>query len=188
MARPLSEDKRDAILASAAELVAALGTGAPTARIARGAGVAEGTLFTYFPDKDALLAALFLDLEAELAAALLDNVPAGLRPRERIRRMWDRLIDWSAANPVRLKALKQLKVSDRIGAESRRCGEQLFADFRTMLDAALAGHARGLSADYVGAVLNALAETTLDFIARDPGRHDHHRALGFETFWKAIAR
>jgi AcrR family transcriptional regulator len=188
MARPLSEDKKDAILASAAELVAALGTGAPTAKIARGAGVAEGTLFTYFPDKDALLAALFLEIEGELAAALAEDVPAGLPPRARIHRVWDRLIDWSAANPARLKALKQLKVSDRIGAESRRCGERLFADFKTVLDEALAGHARGLSADYVGAVLNALAETTLEFIAREPGRHDHHRALGFETFWKAIAR
>jgi AcrR family transcriptional regulator len=188
MARPLSDDKKDAILASAAELVAVLGTGAPTAKIARGAGVAEGTLFTYFPDKDALLAALFLDLEGELAAALLDGVPAGLPPRERIRHMWDRLIDWSAANPARMKALKQLKVSDRIGADSRRCGEKLFAGFKTILDEALAGHASGLSADYVGAVLNALAGTTLDFIAREPGRHDYHRALGFETFWKAIAR
>ena len=189
MARPLSDDKRDAILASAAELVAALGTSAPTSKIARGAGVAEGTLFTYFPDKDALLAALFLDLEGELARALLSGVPTDPAPRERIRLMWDRLIDWSAANPVRHKALKQLKVSDRIGPESRRCGEGLFADFKAVLEEALAGHAgEGQSADYVGAVLNALAETTLDFIAREPGRHDHHRALGFETFWKAIAR
>lgn len=188
MARPLSEDKRDAILASAAELVAALGTSAPTAKIAKGAHVAEGTLFTYFPDKDALLAALFLDLEGDLAGALSAGVPDGLAPRERVRHMWDRLIDWSAANPVRLRALRQLKVSDRIGADCRRCGEALFADFKAVLDAALAGQADALSTDYIGAVLNALAEITLDFIAREPGRYDHHRALGFETFWKAIAR
>lgn len=54
MARPLSEDKHNAILAAAAEAVAALGMSAPTARIAAGAGVAEGTLFTYFPTKDVL--------------------------------------------------------------------------------------------------------------------------------------
>lgn len=189
MARPLSEDKRDAILASAAELVAALGTSAPTAKIAKGAGVAEGTLFTYFPDKDALLAALFLEIEGELAKALLDAGPEGAPARERLRHFWDGFIDWGAANPVRRKALKQLKVSDRIREESRRCGEKLFADFNVVLEEALAGHAgEAQSADYVGAVLNALAETTLDFIARAPGRHDHHRALGFETFWKAIAR
>ena len=187
MARPLSEDKREAILGSAAELVAALGTGAPTAKIARGAGVAEGTLFTYFPDKDALLEALFLDIEGELAAAL--TVASAGTPRERMRLMWDRVIDWSAANPARMKALKQLKVSDRIGAECRHRGERLFADFKAVLEQAMAGHAgEALSTDYVGALLNAVAEITLEFIAREPGRYDHHRALGFETFWKAIAR
>jgi AcrR family transcriptional regulator len=46
MARPLSEEKREAILASATELVATMGTGAPTAKIASKAGFAEGTLFT----------------------------------------------------------------------------------------------------------------------------------------------
>jgi len=188
MARPLSEDKRDAILASAADLVAALGTSAPTAKIAKGAGVAEGTLFTYFPDKDALLAALFLDIEGELANTLLADLPAGATPRERVRHLWDRFIDWGAADPTRRKALKQLKVSDRIGEDCRRCGEKLFAEFISVLDEAIADHGTGLSPDYVVAVLNALAETTLDFIAREPGRHDHHRALGFETFWKAIAR
>jgi AcrR family transcriptional regulator len=189
MARPLSDDKRDAILASAAELVAMLGTSAPTAKIARGAGVAEGTLFTYFPDKDALLAALFLDIEAELAAAILGDIPQAAGPRARIRHIWDRFVDWGAANPARRKALRQLKVSDRIGEECRRCGERLFADLRAVLDEALGGDAgQGQSADYIGAVLGALAEITLEFIAREPARHDHHRALGFETFWKAIAR
>ena len=46
MARPLSEEKREAILEAAAELVAQMGTGASTANIAKAAGVAEGTLFT----------------------------------------------------------------------------------------------------------------------------------------------
>lgn len=189
MARPLSEDKKDAILGSAAELVAALGTSAPTAKIARGAGVAEGTLFTYFPDKDALLEALFLDIEGELAAALSAGLPAEGSPREKMQAMWDRLIGWSAANPARLKALKQLKVSDRIGAECRRCGERLFADFKAVLEAGMAGHAgEALTTDYIGALLNAFAEITLDFIAREPKRLDHYRALGFELFWRAIAR
>ncbi len=55
MARPLSEEKRQALLDAAAEFVASLGTGASTAKIAKAAGVSEGTLFTYFPTKDDLL-------------------------------------------------------------------------------------------------------------------------------------
>jgi len=44
MARPKSEDKRNAILAAAIPVIAEQGVGAPTAKIAQLAGVAEGTL------------------------------------------------------------------------------------------------------------------------------------------------
>jgi AcrR family transcriptional regulator len=45
--------------------------GARMARIAKTAGVAHGTLYVYFKDKDDLLAALQVDVDAELRAALL---------------------------------------------------------------------------------------------------------------------
>jgi AcrR family transcriptional regulator len=45
--------------------------GARMARIAKAAGVAHGTLYVYFSDKDDLLSALQLDVDAELRAALL---------------------------------------------------------------------------------------------------------------------
>lgn len=45
--------------------------GARMARIAKGAGVAHGTVYVYFKDKDDLLAALQRDVDAELRAALL---------------------------------------------------------------------------------------------------------------------
>jgi hypothetical protein len=44
MARPRSEDKRNAILNPATQVIAVDGVSAPTARIAKIAGVAEGTL------------------------------------------------------------------------------------------------------------------------------------------------
>ena len=55
MARPKSEEKRLQLMLAAAEAVAERGVGAPTALIAKLAGVAEGTLFRYFPTKEALL-------------------------------------------------------------------------------------------------------------------------------------
>jgi hypothetical protein len=55
MTRPRSGDKRNAILAAATDIIAEQGVSAPTAKIARAAGVADGSLFTNFPDKDDLL-------------------------------------------------------------------------------------------------------------------------------------
>ena len=48
MARARSPEKRGAILEAAVHEIAEEGLGAPTAKIARRAGVAAGTLFTYF--------------------------------------------------------------------------------------------------------------------------------------------
>ena len=55
MARPKSDDKRDAILAAATRVIAAQGLSAPTAAIAKEAGVSNGSLFTYFETKADLL-------------------------------------------------------------------------------------------------------------------------------------
>jgi AcrR family transcriptional regulator len=57
--------------AAAGELGAHGYHGARMARIAKAAGVAHGTLYVYFKDKDDLLAALQVDVDAELRAALL---------------------------------------------------------------------------------------------------------------------
>jgi AcrR family transcriptional regulator len=48
MARVRSSEKRSAILEAAVHEIARSGLGASTAEIARSAGVAAGTLFTYF--------------------------------------------------------------------------------------------------------------------------------------------
>jgi AcrR family transcriptional regulator len=187
MARPLDEDKREAILNAAMELVAAMGAAAPTAKIAKAAGLAEGTLFTYFPTKDDLLNQLFLDIEAEFAATMFDTYPSQGSPRERARHLWDRLIDWGAANPVKRRALLQLKMSDRITGKSRRKGSTLFREFGTKLNESLADHVGDRPADYVRAIMNALIETTLELIAREPGKREEFKRDGFEVFWKGIA-
>ena len=58
MARLRSSEKRRAILQAAVYEIAEAGLGAPTSKIARRAGVAEGTLFIYFPNKEELFKAV----------------------------------------------------------------------------------------------------------------------------------
>src|ERR1700729_3372421 len=101
MARPLSEDKRTAILQPATEMEARLGVSAPTAQIAKGAGVAEGTLFTYFANKDELLNRLYLELKIDLRDAMITDYPAGKSLIDRNRHVWNRLIDWGSAHPLK---------------------------------------------------------------------------------------
>jgi AcrR family transcriptional regulator len=189
MARPLSEEKRDAILASATTLVATLGTGAATAKIARDAGLSEGTLFNYFANKDELLNQLYLEIKADLGKALLTSYPSQASLRERSRHVWNNFIDWGAEHPMKRKAMRQLSVSERVTEQSRQQGNAAFGDINEMIEESLVdGALKGCSMTFAGGIFEALAETTLEFIARDPGRREHYKQSGFAFFWNGISK
>ncbi|MBB4123110.1 TetR/AcrR family transcriptional regulator [Martelella radicis] len=188
MARPASEEKRAAILKAATALVATSGTGASTAKIARKAGVAEGTVFTYFSTKEELLGALLLELEGALAAALLTDPLPGDCAREDMRQFWNRLIDWGAANPQQWRTLKRLKISSQVPDAIRAEGERLFDKAAAMLSRALAQQAgEGASIRYAGLIMNAIAEATFDAIAYDPSQSEALKERGFAVFWGGMA-
>src|ERR1700679_1339609 len=108
MARPKSEDKRNSVLDAATRLFAERGlTAAPTSEISKQAGVAEGTLFTYFKTKDDLINALYRELKLELADAMMSNFPRKKNVRTRLQHVWDRYVKWGVANPEQQRVLRQ---------------------------------------------------------------------------------
>ncbi|MFD1820541.1 DNA-binding transcriptional regulator, AcrR family [Pseudarcicella hirudinis] len=67
-------DKRKKILEAALKLFVALGFhGTPTSKIAQEAGVANGTLFHYFPTKDDLILGLYTDIKIRMTAFVNEN-------------------------------------------------------------------------------------------------------------------
>jgi AcrR family transcriptional regulator len=188
MARPLSEDKRTAILRAAAEVVARLGVSAPTAKIAKGAGVAEGTLFTYFANKDELLNRLYLELKIDLRDAMITDCPAGKSLIDRSRHVWNRYIGWGSAHPLKLRAMRQLAVSDRITEESKKLVGDAFGEINEMmLECAVGGVMRRQTPSFVSAIMSAIADTTMYFIAREPAQAKRYTKGGFDAFWKGVA-
>ena len=188
MARPRSEDKRAAILAAAADLVADQGLGAPTAKIAQRAGVAEGTLFTYFDTKDDLLNALYLDIKADLRGSMLAEYPATGGLADRLRHIWDRYLDWGGAFPAKRAAMTQLGVSGRITQSSIDTSRSAFRDIEKLLQEILAaGPLRDEPPSFIGAIMEGLADITLRFMAAEPHRANHYKQAGFAVFWRAVS-
>jgi AcrR family transcriptional regulator len=187
MARPLSEDKRTAILEAATEVVAMLGVSAPTAKIAKDAGVADGTLFTYFASKDELLNRLFLELKMDLRDAMMTGYPAGKSLIDRNRHVWDRFIDWGSAYPSKRRAMRQLAVSDRITEESKRLAGDAFGEFDDIMrECASSGAMRLQPPSFVSAIMSAIGDTTMDFIAREPREAKRYKKAGFDAFWVGV--
>ena len=188
MARPLSEAKRQAILDAAADLIASRGVAVSTAAIAKRAGVSEGALFIYFPTKDDLLNQLLIEIKAQLAGAIVASFPATGHVRERLQLMWRRMIAWGTGNLNQYRAMNRLKQSERISEESNRRCYALVRETLAMLETSLAGQ---IKADrigfYLGPILDALVETTVEAIAAAPEKSRSLEEAGFEMFWNGLA-
>ena len=170
MARPKSEDKRNAILDAATRLFAERGlAAAPTSEISKRAGIAEGTLFTYFPTKEDLINALYREIKLELADAVMSDFPRKKNVRTRLRHVWDRYVHWGVANPKQRKVLAQLAVSEVLTKESKAAGGAPFIEFQTMIRDAIDGHVfrEDLPAELISRTLVTLAEATIDLTVSD---------------------
>src|SRR6266404_2199894 len=185
MARPRSEDKRNAILDAAIQVIAVEGVSAPTAKIAKVAGVAEGTLFNYFNNKDELLNELYVQLKSELREVMVSEAcTAAKNAKSAVQQAWIRYVSWGVANPQKRKVLAQLGVSERITQQSKAAGMVGFTEINAFLSRSVGSKIlRQQPAAFVGSLLGAIAETTMDFMSRDPGRAEQYSQAGFEAFW-----
>ena len=191
MARPKSEDKRNAILEAATRLFAERGlAAAPTSEISKLAGVAEGTLFTYFGTKDELINSLYREIKLELADAMMSDFPRKKNVRTRMRHVWDRYVRWGIANPRQRKVLGQLLVSEVLTKESREAGSAPFVEFQTMIRDGIEGRVfrNDLPVELISKSLGALVEATIDLTVSNPSKADGYRESGFQMLWAGITR
>jgi AcrR family transcriptional regulator len=187
MARPKSEDKRDSLMAAATRVIAAQGLSAPTAVIAREAGVSNGSLFTYFETKADLYNQLYLELKTGMATASLEGLPVKAPLREQLSRMWLNWMRWATSDPGKRRALALLDVSDDIAVQTRAASHQAMAEVAGMLERARArGPMRDASMGFVVAIMNSLAEATMDFMVSDPANADEHCRAGFDALCRVL--
>jgi AcrR family transcriptional regulator len=188
MARLKSEEKRSAILKAAAQAVAERGVGAPTSLIAKLAGVAEGSIFTYFADKDLLLNELYLSAKSSLRDAMVDGYPSRAPIAERFEHVWNHYLDWGIDQPALRAAMAQLMVSERVTPATRAEGERIFGDIAGLFDEGIAADVLrcGQPAGFMAGVIFAVAETTMQFIAKNAAEAGSYRQAGFEAIWRAI--
>jgi AcrR family transcriptional regulator len=187
MARARSPEKRSAILRAAVDEIAESGLGAPTAKIASRAGVAAGTLFTYFANKEELLNELYLELKGEVYARVNADFPHKGSLERRARHIWSSSVGWGIEFPERRKVSMQLNVSDLITPETRmRTAAEGSAVDETLRELGNRGALRGLPAGFAGAAMGAMQEAAMKFIAQQPKRREELIERGFQVFWRAV--
>jgi AcrR family transcriptional regulator len=189
MARLKSEDKRNAILEAAAKVFAGRGLAAATSAISKEAGIAEGTLFTYFSTKDELVNALYCQIKIELADAMMAGFPRRKSIRLRLEHVWTQYIEWGLANRSHHAVLKLIMVWNGLTKESKKAGSAPFVEIEQMMEEALAQRiVKDLPSRFFESTMSALAENTLELIRSDVKHSAIYRTAGFEMLWGGFAR
>jgi len=188
MARPKSEDKRNAIINAAIQEFAIRGVWAtPTSVISKSAGIAEGTLFTYFPTKKNLINVIYCDLKNEIAEITLDGFSQLDDPREKFFCLWNNYVRWGVINPLKIKVMGQLRLSEQITQESRAAGMAPFSVLIDLMQKCIQDKIlRDLPVNFIGMMMGALTETTIEFVARNEGGGIDYSAAGFDTLWRGL--
>jgi len=186
LARPKSDDKRQAILDAALKIFAERGiTGAPTSAISKEAGVAEGSLFTYFKTKDDLLNELYHDLRMELSRHL-DDFSHGENARNRLHYIWQKFLQLGVAHPEQLKVLAQLRTSGKLFRSNEAPSFAVLEIMKCLREATEGANLGTLPIEYLVLMTRAQLEVTVEFINANPEYAAACAELGFQMLWNGL--
>jgi AcrR family transcriptional regulator len=190
MVRTLSPEKRTSILNAALKLFVANGVrNTTTAEIAKAAGIAAGTLFLYFPTKQALMDELILKIGKQQS----DNIYALLQPAQSARQdmstIWHASIGWFLENPDAYQYAQQVRepgaVSESVTLESARFFGFYYAAIQKGLQE---GSLKPYPVDLIGAFLyqDIIAAMNILCMQTDPAAKAETIQTGFAIFWDGI--
>jgi AcrR family transcriptional regulator len=165
-----SQERVDLILDTAAEFIAQVGYEAVTTNaIAERAGISIGSLYRYFPDKDAILRALSVR-HLEQLRAIHDQVFAEDLVYLPLEVVLDRIVDPFVDLQVACPAFKQMLLGSDVSADIAAASEEMDEEIVRRLAGFLRQAAPGLSeqrAHLVAMVCKAEVKALLSLITCD---------------------
>ena len=129
--------KQEQILESATRLFIEYGFHAtPTSKIAKEAGVSNGTLFHYFHTKEQLISQLYLNIKVDVKAYLIEGLDIQKNTKQKIKHVWFNWVKWGILNQYRFKFLEQFSNSPYIQSVSK---EEASKSFKFSMDILMEG-------------------------------------------------
>lgn len=137
MARQRDENKIVDIQQAAMKLIIKTGfVGLKMAEVAKEAGIATGTLYIYFKDKEALINQAYIATKQEIAKVLLSPDNQGANFYESFRRMWFAYIRFCMSEPEKMFFVEQFLHSGYLSEVTVTAGEHCFQPFTQFVEAA----------------------------------------------------
>ncbi|MBK8253621.1 MAG: TetR/AcrR family transcriptional regulator [Polyangiaceae bacterium] len=126
--RPRVGDKRAQVLAAALELFAERGYhGTAVPEVAQKAGVGTGTLYRFFPTKEALVNVVYREAKARLGAVLLTGLDQEPPGKTWFMALWSRLASFAKSEPLAFQFLEMQDHVPYLDEQSRQIELQILA-------------------------------------------------------------
>ncbi|RPD94293.1 TetR/AcrR family transcriptional regulator [Aureibaculum marinum] len=126
-------NKKQAILTSALKLLTEKGVhNTPMSAIAKEAGTGMGTIYNYFPNKELLINAIYLNIKKQERSIFLDfQLEQPIKTQ--FEKYFTSIIAFFIDNPTYFKFMEQLQASPIITQESRDEGQKSVAPVYALL-------------------------------------------------------
>ncbi|MFD2176846.1 TetR/AcrR family transcriptional regulator [Veronia pacifica] len=184
------KDKKQLILDTALTLFVGQGYEATsTAALAKAAGVATGTLFHHFPNKEAILKAIFISVKSEFAE-IMQRAIGDKSLEETFKSIWFEGIDWALQHPEKANFIQRYCLSPTLKPDIRH--QTMLEIFGFVAELVIKGQMRGIIHNYP---LMLMMETTNgQFLATTRFFMDHpefwqdarYRDSSFNMAWGAM--
>ena len=118
-------------------MLAEHGTAVATAKIAQQAAVSNGTLFNYYPTKQALLDGVYLSIKKEVSTQVINQIAKETKYiKDLILYLWQQYISWAMANSLKQQVASLLRASRVISDEARASVDEIFSFINIKLEEA----------------------------------------------------
>ena len=190
MVRKLNSDKRTNLMNAALKLFVLRGVkNTSTAEIAREAGIAAGTLFLYFPTKQALLDELVLKLGREQSEYISALLAPSHSAREAFYTIWSGSLHWFLENLPAYRYIQQVRDTGMISDSAVQESAKFLSYYFDAIQKGLAeGCLKPYPVDLIGGFLYQDLVAVMSYLSRiDPSRHEEAIQQGFEIYWDGIS-
>ena len=184
-------DKHRLLLDAALDLFERRGfDGVAVPEIAKEAGVATGTVYVYFRDKEALVNALYRHWKTVCNDMVLAPLPPGLLVRDKFTTYWQRMMAFAQNHPRAVRFMDLHHHSAYLDEESRALSGRYGSVARDFIaEAKAAGVIRDLDPIMVVALMWGAATGLVKFAAQGALTVDVEKINDMEeALWRAIAR
>jgi len=184
--------KKEKILTTALNLFIEKGfEKTPTSRISAEAGVATGTLFHHFKNKEELINTLYVEIKTDMLASLANGIEQEVGLRSKFQQIWGKFLSWVLEHPKKYQFLMQFSESQFITQSTKQTIEELSQGIHALLEQGQKeGICRDLPLELLLTITHSLFTAASRYFLENPTDFEDQKLVDstFDAFWAALSK